>query len=69
MMGGVHVHSDDESNHDEDFKFHFRVNLLPYRAPLLTQIVRYLDQLDATIAEASQKLFIQRQAIKRVERR
>lgn len=62
------MHSDDESDRDEDFKFHFRVNLLPYRAPLLTQIFKCLDELGAAIATA-EKLLIQRGAMKRVERR
>ena len=68
-MCGVHMHSDDESDCDEDFKFHFRVNILPYRALLLKQVLNALDELDVTIGEASEKILIQRNAIKRIERR
>src|SRR5882757_6664872 len=68
-MCGVHMHSDDESDRDENFKFHFRINVLPYRAPLLKQVLSCLDQLDVTIGEASEKLLIRRNAIKRIERR
>lgn len=68
-MGGVHMHSDDESDRDEEFKFHFRVKVLPYRAPLLTQIVKHLDELEAVITKAADSLLVQRNAQKRVERR
>ena len=63
------MHSDDESDRDEEFKFHFRVQILPYRAPLLTQIVKHLDKLDASITKAAGSLLVQRHAQKRVERR
>ena len=68
-MGGVNMHSDDESDRDEDFNFHFRVNVLPYRSPLLKQVFNALDELDATIGQASEKLLIQRNVSKRVDRR
>ena len=68
-MAGVNMHSDDESDWDEDFKFHFRVKLLPYRAPLLLEMFKCLDELDAAISKASKYLLVQRSEGKRSERR
>ena len=67
-MAGVHMHSDDESDHDEDFKFHFRVKVLPYRAPLLLQIFKSLDELNLAISKASSEILVQRSETRRVER-
>ena len=69
MMAGVSMHSDDESDADEDFKFHLRVKVLPHRAPLLGQIFKSLDELNAAIAKATSEILVQRNASKRVERR
>ena len=63
------MHSDDESDRDEDFNFHFRVKILPFRAPLLLQIFNALDELDAAMAKSAEKVLVQRSASKRVERR
>ena len=68
-MGGAHMPSDDESDCDENFNFHFRVKMLPYRAPLLSQIFNCLDELDATITKLAEKFLVQRSASKRVKRR
>jgi len=67
-MAGVHMHSDDESDRDEDFKFHFRVKVLPYRAPLLLQIFKSLDELNVAISKASSELLVQRRETRSVER-
>lgn len=68
-MAGVHMHSDDESDRDEFFKFHFRVKVLPHQAPLLMLLFNSLDELDDNIRKAASELLVQRNASKRVERR
>jgi len=68
-MAGVQMHSDDESDQDENFKFHFRVKVLPYRAPLLLEIFKRLDELDAAISKASSSILVYRSEGRRVERR
>src|SRR5258706_16434468 len=68
-MAGVQMHFDDESDQDENFKLHFRVKVLPYSAPLLLEIFKRLDELDAANSKASSSILVYRSEGRRIERR